>query len=86
MHPATEQLLQDCLQHASNSRHIPYSVLWKYWISALMITLQRGLSDGIAIRTFNIYGRKFKESYETSGNAMRESGYMNIGRQGPIRD
>jgi len=86
MHPATEQLLQDCLQHASNSRHIPFSVLWKYWISALMVTLQRGLSDGIAIRTFNIYGRKFKESYETSGNAMRESVYMNIGRQGPVRD
>jgi hypothetical protein len=86
MHPATEQLLQDCLQHASNSRHIPFPVLWKYWISALMITLQRGLSDGIAIRTFSIYGRRFKESFETTGYAMRDSAYMNIGKQIPVRD
>ena len=54
-----------CLEQASRVRQIPVTVLWKYWMSTLMFTLQSLMAQGIIERSSEIYGRRFKETYET---------------------
>ena len=77
MHPDTESFFLSCLEQASRVRQIPLPVLWKYWMSTLMFTLQRCLASGITDRSFEVYGRRFKETFETSRGAIREFDYMN---------
>ena len=78
MHHETLPFLVTCLEQASRVRQIPFTVLWKYWMSTLMFTLQRSMAQGIIGRSSEIYGRRFKETYETSRGAVRDFGYMNI--------
>ena len=47
-------------------------------MSTLVFTLQRSMAQGIIGRSSEIYGRRFKETYETSRGAVRDFGYMNI--------
>ena len=78
MHHKTLPFFVTCLEQASRVRQIPFTVLWKYWMSTLMFTLQRSMAQGIIGRSSEIYGRRFKETYETSRGAVRDFGYMNI--------
>ena len=77
MHPDTESFFTSCLQQAARVRQIPLPVLWKYWMSSLMFTLQRTMASGIIGRSFEVYGRKHKEHFETSRGAIRDFGYLN---------
>ena len=47
--------------------------------STLMFTLQRNMADGILQRSADIYGRKFKEFYETSLETIEGFEYLNVG-------
>ena len=82
MHHETLPFFVTCLEQASRVRQIPFTVLWKYWMSTLMFTLmstlQRSMAQRIIGRSYEIYGRRFKETYETSRGAVRDFGYMNI--------
>ena len=78
MHHETLPFFVTCLEQASRVRQIPFTVLWTYWMSTLMFTLQRSMAQGIIGRSSEIYGRRFKETYETSRGAVRDFGYMNI--------
>ena len=40
--------------------------------------VQRLMAQGIIGRSSEIYGRRFKETYETPRGAVRDFGYMNI--------
>ena len=78
MHHETLPFFVTCLEQASRVRQIPFTALWKYWMSTLMFTLQRSMALGVIGRSSEIYGRRFKETYETSRGAVRDFGYMNI--------
>ena len=78
MHHETLPFFVTCLEQASRVRQIPFNVLWKYWMSTLMFTLQRSMAQGIIGRSSEIYGGRFKETYETSRGAVRDFAYMNI--------
>ncbi len=58
MHPESKKLFEVAIKHAAENRNIPYSTLWHYWTSALMVALQRNLTDGIIKRCLDIYGAK----------------------------
>jgi hypothetical protein len=58
MHPESKKLFEVAIKHAAENRNIPYSTLWHYWTSALMVALQRNLADGIIKRCLDIYGAK----------------------------
>ena len=45
-----------CLEQASRVRQIPFAVLWKYWMSTLMFTLQRSMAQGIIRRALRSTG------------------------------
>jgi hypothetical protein len=79
MHESTRLLLDSCLRQAARIRNAPFKVLWHYWISTLMFTLQRNMADGILQRSADIYGRKFKEFYETSPETIEGFEYLNVG-------
>ena len=70
MHHETLPFFVTCLEQASRVRQIPFTVLWKYWMSTLMFTLQRSMARGIIGRSSKIYWRRFKETYETSRGAV----------------
>jgi hypothetical protein len=40
MHPVTRSLLVDVIQKAAKERGAPFTSVWKYWISFLMLSLQ----------------------------------------------
>jgi len=69
-------LLKEILHHASNEKQIPFGCLWKYWISTLMICMQRHLVEGIQTRTYALNGRGFKDTYETSRGVIQEIDYL----------
>ena len=77
LHPDFKKFLTSVLKLASESRNIPFSILWKYWISALMITLQRGRATSIIKLTSKIFGRQTRESFETSDQVVSRCVYMN---------
>ena len=74
VHHKTLPFFITCLEQASRVCQIPFTVLHKF----LMFTLQRSMAQGIIARSSEIYGRRFKETYETSRGAVRDFGYMNI--------
>ena len=47
MHHETLPFFVTCLEQASRVCQIPFTVLWKYWMSPLMFTLQRSMAQGI---------------------------------------
>ena len=47
MHHETLPFFVTCLEQASRVRQIPFTVLWKYWMSTLIFTLQRSMAQGI---------------------------------------
>jgi hypothetical protein len=71
MHPVTRTLLHDVIKKAATEKAAPYASIWKYWVSSLMMTLQKKLVEGILERCSNIYGSKFEETYETSRVVIR---------------
>ena len=76
MHPETESFFGSCLNHASTVRKIPFPVLWKFWMSSIMFSLQRSMAEGIIGRNFEIYGRQYQETGETSTEMIRNFGRM----------
>ena len=77
LHPEFKKFLTSVLKLASESRNIPFSILWKYWISNLMITIQRGRATSIIKLTCKVFGRQTRESYETSDQVVSRCDYMN---------
>ena len=78
MHPATRDLLHEVIAQKARDKVAPFASMWKYWISSLMITIQKNLVDGIHERCSNIYGSKFEETHETTRNVIIEIGRMRL--------
>jgi hypothetical protein len=73
----SRNFLGEVLSFASEDRRIPFIVLWRYWISALMVCLQKNLMEGVQTRAFDLNGRGWKDSRETSAGMIREIDYLN---------
>ena len=76
MHPVILGILETVLKKAAKDKFAPFAAIWKYWISALMICMQRKLVQGIRERCFKLYGRGFDESYENRYRKIVEIGYV----------
>jgi hypothetical protein len=72
MHPEVRTLLHSIVSQKSKQNSAPFAAIWKYWISSLMMTLQKKLVEGILERCFNIYGSRFEETYESNRQAIIE--------------
>ena len=77
LHPAFHKFLTDVLKLASESRNIPFSILWNYWISALMITLQKGRARSVIKMGTLAFGRQVRETFETSDQVVSRAPYRN---------
>jgi hypothetical protein len=73
MEPTMKRLLITCLQHASEVNHIPFHHLWYYWVSAISVTLQKGISNNIIQRCFSTYSVQYRASYKTNREAIWNS-------------
>jgi len=71
MHSNIDKLLHNSIKAAAINKGIPFEALWKYWISSLMIVIQRGNSDAIVKRSEKVNGN-FVETYETSSLAIMD--------------
>ena len=77
LHPEFKKFLVDVLKLASESRNIRFSVLWNYWISALMVTLQKGRARSIIRLGTQVFGRQVRETFETSDQVVSRGSYRN---------
>ena len=71
-----EHLLKSNLKRAAEQRNIPFTTLWRYWISSLMVIFHRTVSRAILKRAVNING-KFEENWENDDQAMRDFSLVN---------
>ena len=78
MHPETYSFFHDLLKKTAVDMLAPFDALWKYWISSLMICIQRKLVHGIRDRCFNIYGRNFDETYESNFDTIVEIDHLRV--------
>jgi hypothetical protein len=77
MHDSFKKLIKKILQKASEQRHIPLSVLWNYWFSALTISLYRGRAKAMIGLTKRAFGNNLPENYESSDIVVSRSSYLN---------
>jgi hypothetical protein len=70
-------LLEQLVHKASESRNIPFSILWHYWLSALMVTLQKGRARAIFQIGSKVFGRQSRDTFETSDQVVSRSTYIN---------
>ena len=71
-----ENLLKLNLKRAAEQRNIPFTTLWRYWISSLMIIFHRTIAKGILKRAVTLNG-KFEGTWETEDQALRDFGEVN---------
>jgi hypothetical protein len=83
IHPATKEVLRSILAKSSENRSAPPIAMWRFWISALQIQLQKALADSIIKLSFQINGKQHVENHENSLTAIRELAYVNT-RYGDI--
>jgi hypothetical protein len=70
-------ILKTSLQRAATIQHIPFPIYWNYWISALMCTLQFGLSKGVIVHTNAITEtRSFPDSFQTSDSFIQSFSHI----------
>ena len=72
MHPVAHTLLEDIIKKTSRDRFAPFEAVWKYWISSLMIVIQKKLVEGIRARCSNRYGRNYDSTFESRHNVIIE--------------
>jgi hypothetical protein len=70
-------LLKKVLKVASETRNIPFSILWNYWISALLVTLQKGRAKAVIGLGMRTLGSGIPDSYDTSDQVVSRSSYIN---------
>ena len=78
MHPVARALLVDVIQRAAKEKGAPFVAIWKYWISSLMIGLQKNLAEGILERCSSIYGRMFSETFESRRDMIVDIDYIRV--------
>ena len=78
MHPVTRDLLHQVIQQKARLKVAPFAAMWKYWVSSLMVTLQKKLVEGILERCSNIYGGKFDVTHESTRQTIIEIGRMRL--------
>jgi hypothetical protein len=66
MHPEFKKMLRKALKRASEVRNIPFSKIWNYWISAVMVSLQNGRANSILKHSSRVFGRQLEETFEVS--------------------
>ena len=76
MHREARTLLKTNLMEAAKKKGIVFGVLWKYWVSALMMTMHRSLANGIMTRADSVNGR-FEVTHETSKATISTFEYIN---------
>jgi hypothetical protein len=72
MHSDIDKLLHNSIKAAAINKGIPFESLWKYWISSLMIVIQRGNSDAIGVKRSEKVNGNFVDTYETSSLAIMD--------------
>ena len=77
LHSQATDLLRAALQTASERRAISYDTLWNYWISSLMITLQRCLAKSIIVRAHRLVGQ-FQNNADTCPARISDFDHMDI--------
>jgi len=77
MHDSFKKLVKKILQKASDQRHIPLSVLWNYWFSALTVSLYRGRAKAMIGLTKRAFGNNLPDNYESSDIVVSRSSYLN---------
>jgi hypothetical protein len=75
LHPEFKSFLTKVLKHASEVRNIPFPILWRFWISALMATLQKARANSMMKLSSKVFGREVFETYETSDQVVSRCMY-----------
>jgi hypothetical protein len=76
MHPTVFDLIDKVTYNRCKILKSSFNNLSKYWKSALSITLQKSISDGIMTRLFNIYSGQHIQSFKTSENFIQDFSYV----------
>jgi hypothetical protein len=79
-------LLREVLGFASEERQIPLGPLWHYWVSALMVCLQKHLMEGVQTRSFSLNSRGFTETFESSRSTVHEIDYLDVSPSDRVDD
>jgi hypothetical protein len=77
LHSEFKNFLTKILKHASEVRNIPFPTLWRFWISALMATLQRGRANSMIKLSSKVFNREVYETFETSDQVVSRCMYTN---------
>jgi len=78
MHPVTHALFTTLIKKTAQDKLAPFEAVWKYWISSLMICIQRNLVQGIRDRCINIYRRNFDETYESRHDVIVDIDHLRV--------
>jgi hypothetical protein len=77
MHESYKDLVKKILKRASDQRQIPLSVLWNYWLCALLVSLYRGRAKNMIGLTNQVFVVRSPETYESSDIVVSRSSYIN---------
>ena len=73
MHSETSSILRETIARYSKLKNAPFEAVWRFWISSIVIALQRNLANGIIQRALKIKGRQHTPSFETSDAVVYEN-------------
>jgi hypothetical protein len=77
LHPKYKAFLKTVIKTAAEDKNIPFSILWNYWISALMVTIQRRRAISILGLSAKAYGSSLPSHFEMSDQVVSASNYIN---------
>jgi hypothetical protein len=77
LHPEYKAFLQKVIKNAAETRNIRFSILWNYWISALMVTVHKRRAMSILGLGAKAYGSSLPDTFETSDQVVVASSYIN---------
>jgi hypothetical protein len=77
LHPKYKAFLKKIIKTAAETKNIPFSILWNYWISALMVTIQKRRAISILALSANAYGSSLPAHFEMSDQVVSASNYIN---------
>jgi hypothetical protein len=89
MNESTNSFFSVLIKKASEVKGIPFTVLWRYWISAVGSILAKSLADGISKRAYTLYSTQFNTTHENSKKAVADFEYVDVnfaGALGFVRD
>ena len=77
MHEHFKAFLKKVLAVAAEQKHIPLSVIWNYWCSAIVCALFKGNANSVASLSRWLHGVSYPDSYESADLTVSRSSYIN---------